>query len=70
MNIDKLRKQLEIDEGVKYEVYLDHLGKKTFGIGHLTISGDPENSDVSTAYTNVLVTLQNHLFGQKQVGLA
>lgn len=43
MNVDKLRKQLEIDEGVKYEVYLDHLGKKTFGIGHLTISGDPEN---------------------------
>jgi lysozyme len=43
MNIDKLRKQLEIDEGVKYEVYLDHLDKKTFGIGHLTISGDPEN---------------------------
>ena len=34
------------------------------------ISGDPENSDVSTANTNVLVTLQNHLFGQKQVGLA
>ena len=36
----------------------------------LDISGDPENSDVSTANTNVLVTLQNHLFGQKQVGLA
>ena len=36
----------------------------------LDISGDPENSDVSTANTNVLVTIQNHLFGQKQVGLA
>tara|TARA_R100000988_G_scaffold75113_1_gene39644 strand:+ start:9650 stop:10093 length:444 start_codon:yes stop_codon:yes gene_type:complete len=44
VNVDKLRKQLEIDEGVKYEVYLDHLGKKTFGIGHLTIAGDPENN--------------------------
>jgi lysozyme len=30
-----LRKQLEIDEGVKHEIYLDHLGYPTFGIGHL-----------------------------------
>ena len=34
------------------------------------ISGDPENSDMSSANTNVLVTIQNHLLGQKQVGLA
>ena len=25
MNIDKLRQDLEIDEGIKHEVYLDHL---------------------------------------------
>ena len=43
MNINKLRRQLEIDEGVKYEVYLDHLGKKTFGIGHLVLAKDPES---------------------------
>jgi len=43
MNIDKLRKQLEIDEGVKYEVYKDHLGYDTFGIGHLITVHDPEN---------------------------
>ena len=36
----------------------------------LDISEDPEHSDVSTANTNVLVTIQNHLFGAKQVGLA
>ena len=42
----------------------------TLPIKALDISGDPENSDVSTANTNVLVTIQNHLFGQKQVGLA
>jgi len=36
----------------------------------LDISSDPENSDVSTANTNVLVTIQNHLFGAKAVGLA
>jgi hypothetical protein len=34
------------------------------------ISGDPDNSDMSSANTNVLVTIQNHLLGQKQVGLA
>ena len=42
----------------------------TLPLKALDISGDPENSDVSTANTNVLVTIQNHLFGQKQVGLA
>ena len=38
-----LREQLEIDEGVKYEIYVDHLGYPTFGIGHLIIESDPEN---------------------------
>ena len=42
MNIDKLRKQLEIDEGVVHEIYLDHLGYPTFGIGHLVRETDPE----------------------------
>ena len=43
MNIDKLRKEIEHDEGCVYEVYLDHLGLPTFGIGHLIISSDPES---------------------------
>ena len=42
MNIDQLRKELERDEGVKYEVYHDHLGYPTFGIGHLITDDDPE----------------------------
>lgn len=42
MNIDKLREQLKIDEGVKYEIYEDHLGYATFGIGHLITDKDPE----------------------------
>ena len=42
MNKNRLRKQLEIDEGVKYEVYLDHLGYATFGIGHLITKNDEE----------------------------
>ena len=40
--LDKLRKQLEVDEGVKYEIYVDSVGELTFGIGHLIIDGDPE----------------------------
>ena len=42
MNVDNLREQLKIDEGVVYEIYNDHLGYPTFGIGHLVIEGDPE----------------------------
>ena len=42
MNIEQLRKELEVDEGVKYEIYNDHLGYPTFGIGHLVRDTDPE----------------------------
>ena len=43
MNINQLRKELERDEGCKYEIYLDHLGYPTFGIGHLITDDDPES---------------------------
>jgi lysozyme len=43
MNIEKLREQLKIDEGCVYELYNDHLGFATFGIGHLVTESDPEN---------------------------
>ena len=42
MNKDKLREELAEDEGCKFEVYLDHLGLPTFGIGHLVVEQDPE----------------------------
>ena len=42
MDIVALRKQLEIDEGIKHEIYLDHLGLPTFGIGHLVTKNDEE----------------------------
>ena len=42
MNKEAVYEQLKIDEGVEYEVYLDHLGYKTFGIGHLVTRRDPE----------------------------
>lgn len=49
MNLDKLREELADDEGCKYEIYLDHLGLPTFGIGHLITKNDPEyGKDVGT----------------------
>jgi lysozyme len=42
MNKDQLREELAEDEGCKYEIYLDHLGLPTFGIGALIKEHDPE----------------------------
>ena len=43
MNKDRLREELADDEGCKLEIYLDHLGLPTFGIGHLVREDDPEH---------------------------
>jgi lysozyme len=43
MNLDKLRQEIAEDEGCKYEIYLDHLGLPTTGIGHLIVESDPEH---------------------------
>lgn len=49
MNKESVFEQLKIDEGVKYEVYLDHLGLPTFGVGHLVTEDDPERDyDIGT----------------------
>lgn len=45
MDLIKLREELEEDEGIKHEIYLDHLGYPTFGIGHLITKTDPEFGD-------------------------
>ena len=42
MNIDRVQRQLEIDEGVEFEIYEDHLGYPTFGVGHLVLKTDEE----------------------------
>jgi GH24 family phage-related lysozyme (muramidase) len=42
MDRDRLFNQLKYDEGIKYEIYNDHLGYPTFGIGHLITEDDPE----------------------------
>ncbi len=45
MDINKLREELEFDEGCVYEIYNDHLGYPTFGIGHLVLESDPEHGE-------------------------
>ena len=42
MNRNAVYAQLKIDEGVVYEIYEDHLGYPTFGVGHLVLESDPE----------------------------
>jgi lysozyme len=39
----RVMEQLKIDEGVVHEIYLDHLGLPTVGIGHLILESDPEH---------------------------
>ena len=43
MNIEQLKETLKVDEGVVYEIYNDHLGYATFGIGHLVLEGEAEH---------------------------
>lgn len=60
MNIQQLQEDLKIDEGVKYKIYLDHLGLPTCGIGHLIVEGDEEyGQPVGTPVTGTRV---NELF--------
>ena len=42
IDTDQLKETLKVDEGVVYEIYNDHLGYPTFGIGHLVLESDPE----------------------------
>ena len=66
MDLQRLREDLEIDEGVKHEIYLDHLGYPTFGIGHLVLDTDPEHGQpVGTAVSNdrVIEAFESDLVG-------
>ena len=40
MDIEKLREEIEYDEGNVKSIYLDHLHLPTFGIGHLVRESD------------------------------
>ena len=55
--IDRLREELKIDEGCKYEIYLDHLGLPTAGIGHLLTGKDDEyDKPIGTVVSEERVT--------------
>ena len=43
IDVDQLRETLTIDEGLVNEIYEDHLGYATFGIGHLVLESDTEH---------------------------
>lgn len=43
MNMDQLREEIASDEGVRLDIYLDHLGLPTVGIGHLIREADAEH---------------------------
>ena len=45
MNMEEFKKEIIEDEGVKHEVYLDHLGLPTMGVGHLITEWDEEYYD-------------------------
>ena len=42
MNLEKLREEIKYDEGSVNEIYLDHLGLATIGIGHIVTEWDEE----------------------------
>ena len=42
MNMDQLKREIEFEEGVVLEVYLDHLKLPTVGCGHLITKDDEE----------------------------
>lgn len=42
MDRKNVYEQLKYDEGVMYEIYKDHLGYPTFGVGHLITKADSE----------------------------
>ena len=49
INIEKLKEEIENDEGCFYKIYRDTRGLKTFGIGHLILNDEPEiNQPVGT----------------------
>jgi len=40
----RLKEEIVADEGQVLKIYLDHLGYKTVGVGHLVLTTDPEDA--------------------------
>ena len=50
--MDELREEISADEGIKHEIYYDHLGYKSCAIGHLCLGHEPEyNWPIGTRIT-------------------
>ena len=66
MDLQQLREELTEDEGCKYEIYLDHLGYPTFGIGHLVRDDDPEHGEevgTSVSEDRVIAAFESDIEG-------
>ena len=81
MNREEVFEQLKVDEGVVYEIYNDHLGYPTFGVGHLVLDSDPEFGEpvgtevseerVRSCFDSDLETavgVCNALYGEREFG--
>jgi lysozyme len=60
MNLEKLQEEIKADEGEVLEIYLDHLGLPTCGVGHLITEkdeeyGKPVGTKVSQSRVNALL---------------
>jgi len=57
MDYQKLKDEIAADEGYRTDIYLDHLGYPTVGIGHLILKTDHEyGKPVGTKITDARVT--------------
>ena len=66
MNMEEFKKEIIIDEGIKHEIYLDHLGLPTMGVGHLITEwdeeyGKPVGTPVSEERVNNCLTQDIHV---------
>ena len=61
MNRNNIYEQLKIDEGVVYEIYKDHLGYPTFGVGHLILKTDDEFENILNFYNPFKIFKKKHL---------
>jgi lysozyme len=56
MNLNRLCMQIKEDEGIIYQIYPDHLGYLTFGVGHLKTEEDEEHGlPIGTPVTHTRV---------------
>ena len=70
MNIDRLLKSVKQHEGYRNKVYLDSLGKRTVGVGHLCVEDHWEdNKEYSEKYLmNILKDdLKNAIEGAEEL---